>query len=434
MSKLQIKEPIDIFLVTYKRLHLLKKTIKSIYNNTQYPYRLWVANNDKDDVDTINYLKQAKGWGYLHDFITLDENLGQANGYKESYKYAEKQLKGNISKYIVQTQDDLIPPELEPCWLERLLHLIAKNKDHGAICLRIERTRRRDIDESLELIPSDTACPAVFRITSKEMIETIGHFSRPHWESHTFSDKVRSTGKKLAMATKIYASHIGFIDNKGFADGFTSYHTYSKERVTQGKDQPYADIDTKTNIPVKINTPRDASEHAKRMEYWEYWGVDRSKVDKQVADMNILVEFAEKGRGIEVGCGRSKVHENAIGVDVFPFKAASILADAQDLWMFKDGELDFVVSCHSLEHFPDTKRTLRERKRVLKPGGVIAVVVPDGEKRPESIRGCHKVALTKKVLRFMFKYDLRMGVTREESVVGKKVGKESILVAAVKRK
>lgn len=430
MNKL---EPIDILLVTFNRLNFLKKTVKEIYHRTKYPYRLWVANNDKDDTETINYLKKAKGWGYIQDFITLDENLGQASGYKESYKYAECRLKGNVSQYIVQTQDDLIPPDLSPCWLSRMVELIKKNSDHGAIAMRIERTRRRDIDEFCDLIPSSTACPAVFRITSKEMLEKVGFSTRPHWESHAFSNMVKKTGKKLAMATNVYASHIGFVENKGFKGGFTNYHTYSKERVNQDTLQPYPDIESKSNIPIKINTKRDLSEQNKRERLWSYCGVDKRRLKVLIPEQKILAKYAKEGKGVEIGCGRIKSHPNAIGVDVFPFKSVDVVADATDLWMFKDNELDFVIGSHTLEHFPDTKAVLTEWKRIIKPGGIIAMAVPNGELRPRSILGSHKVVLTKEILRIIFKFHLGMRVTKLIDVPDKNKGKESILIVGQKR-
>jgi predicted SAM-dependent methyltransferase len=45
--------------------------------------------------------------------------------------------------------------------------------------------------------------------------------------------------------------------------------------------------------------------------------------------------------------------------------------------MFKSGELDYVVSRHNLEHYIDVVKTLREWRRVLRPGGTLAIIVPD---------------------------------------------------------
>jgi ubiquinone/menaquinone biosynthesis C-methylase UbiE len=45
--------------------------------------------------------------------------------------------------------------------------------------------------------------------------------------------------------------------------------------------------------------------------------------------------------------------------------------------MFEDASLDYVVSRHNLEHYVDVVATLMEWRRVLKPGGIMALIVPD---------------------------------------------------------
>lgn len=99
-----------------------------------------------------------------------------------------------------------------------------------------------------------------------------------------------------------------------------------------------------------------------------------------------------KGRGIDVGCGHRKTNPNCIGVDlnvkgeigkfgnVKGFESvADIKASGDNLYMFKDNELDFVVQRHNLEHYKDIILTLQEWKRVLKPGGILGMVVPDDD-------------------------------------------------------
>ena len=65
------------------------------------------------------------------------------------------------------------------------------------------------------------------------------------------------------------------------------------------------------------------------------------------------------------------------GVVANKASAADIRASGDDLRMFRDGELDYVVSRHNLEHYVDVVKTLLEWRRVLKPGGTLAIVVPD---------------------------------------------------------
>ncbi|MBW2121474.1 MAG: methyltransferase domain-containing protein [Deltaproteobacteria bacterium] len=96
------------------------------------------------------------------------------------------------------------------------------------------------------------------------------------------------------------------------------------------------------------------------------------------------------GKGVDVGCGFRKTHPDAIGIDLLGKgeigqygcmegmpSVADIKASGDDLYMFKDGELDYVVNRHNLEHYVDVVKTLWEWKRVLKIGGVLGMVLPD---------------------------------------------------------
>ncbi len=89
-------------------------------------------------------------------------------------------------------------------------------------------------------------------------------------------------------------------------------------------------------------------------------------------------------------CGHRKTSENCIGVDIIPrgekgrygcvngrISVADIHASGDELNMFKDRELDFVISRHNLEHYVDVVKTLQEWKRVIKIGGLMANVLPD---------------------------------------------------------
>ncbi len=45
--------------------------------------------------------------------------------------------------------------------------------------------------------------------------------------------------------------------------------------------------------------------------------------------------------------------------------------------IFKDNSLDYVISRHCLEHFQDPIKAILEWKRVLKIGGILGVSMPD---------------------------------------------------------
>lgn len=292
-------QPIDVILCTFKRLDLLKLTIRFLYERTKYPHRLLVVNNGKDDVDTIKYLTFAKNCGYIYDSINLDNN-GLANGLTEGFKYLEK-TKAGISEYVVTSQDDIIVPLLRPtCWLERLLELFKKYEDeYGAISCRTQRVRRRDVDEEKELIDSPTSLASFNRIQRSDDIQKLDNYftNRKHWESPEIAKSMGKLKKKLGIATHLYVNDNGFMPrNKGFKEGFDKYHTFSPERVNQGELQPYPTIHQETCIPLKVNNPRDLPEHKRREEFFKLYGFDMESLI--IAEK--IMKYKKNGGDIEI--------------------------------------------------------------------------------------------------------------------------------------
>ena len=62
--------PINILLVTYQRIHFLKKTIEAIRARTFYPNQVLVVDNGSTD-DTKGYLKRQKVVGNIADHLFL---------------------------------------------------------------------------------------------------------------------------------------------------------------------------------------------------------------------------------------------------------------------------------------------------------------------------------------------------------------------------
>ncbi len=105
-------------------------------------------------------------------------------------------------------------------------------------------------------------------------------------------------------------------------------------------------------------------------------------------EMNEVIPFTQ-GLGVDVGCGLSKIHAQAIGVDRrlgprdigYPF-GAQIKATGEVLPWFADDSMDFVFSSHCLEHIANAGGALREWARVLKPEGRLVLILPDKRKYP----------------------------------------------------
>jgi SAM-dependent methyltransferase len=96
------------------------------------------------------------------------------------------------------------------------------------------------------------------------------------------------------------------------------------------------------------------------------------------------------GLTVDLGCGSAKVLPSALGIDKLKpgeigssgcmegtTSVADISADAMDLYFIEDGTFDSVVSRHCFEHLPDPVATLREWLRILKPGHLLSMVLPN---------------------------------------------------------
>lgn len=93
----------------------------------------------------------------------------------------------------------------------------------------------------------------------------------------------------------------------------------------------------------------------------------------------------EKGQVkiLHVGCGGSPLPDlwkgwEEIRFDADPQCGADLIGDMLDIQM-DDDSVDAVYTSHTLEHvtYHDGVRALREFRRVLKPGGMALVIVPN---------------------------------------------------------
>ena len=90
-------------------------------------------------------------------------------------------------------------------------------------------------------------------------------------------------------------------------------------------------------------------------------GADVVALDQNVAELETVAQtFAAMREGAEVPTGA---------------RAVTRAGDALAL-PFDDGEFDHVIASEVLEHIPDDVAAIGELRRVLKPGGTIAVSVP----------------------------------------------------------
>jgi len=94
-------------------------------------------------------------------------------------------------------------------------------------------------------------------------------------------------------------------------------------------------------------------------------------------ELNLLKAFC-KGKGVNIGCGKRPI-ANAINIDLMLTSKADVIASAECLPL-PSKHYDFLVSLHCLEHVEQAPLlVLIEWLRVLKVGGTLAFIVPNGD-------------------------------------------------------
>lgn len=88
-------------------------------------------------------------------------------------------------------------------------------------------------------------------------------------------------------------------------------------------------------------------------------------------------------RRIDIGCGKpDQKHPGCFGLDVNPDYKPDLLHNADEGLPFEDGQLEFIHSDNSLEHFRNPHFVLRECLRTLQPGGEMLLIVPNCQYLP----------------------------------------------------
>lgn len=100
-----------------------------------------------------------------------------------------------------------------------------------------------------------------------------------------------------------------------------------------------------------------------------------------ISSANILIRkrVIAQARRLHLGCGRN-YKQGFCNVDYSKF--ADLVLDLRNPLPFKSDSIDFIYSEHMFEHleYRFALTHLKECYRILRPGGVVRLVVPDAEK------------------------------------------------------
>lgn len=117
------KPPVDIGLVTWNRLPLTERVVAGLFAYTEYPFRLWVADNGSTD-GTIPFLENLYRKGHVHRLVLFEQNVGIAPASNTLWE-----LSGG--DFFLKLDNDI---EIrKKGWLSEMVRVISANPEHGYI-------------------------------------------------------------------------------------------------------------------------------------------------------------------------------------------------------------------------------------------------------------------------------------------------------------
>lgn len=119
---------------------------------------------------------------------------------------------------------------------------------------------------------------------------------------------------------------------------------------------------------------------------WKYWKNSGLTLYRGFVPSETYVKYLpestfEGKRVLNIGCGRNVyAAPNVVNTDLIKGPGVNLVIDlgkcAKKKLPFKDGEFDFIIANHVLEHIPDWWSCFQELARVLKTGGKLEVWIP----------------------------------------------------------
>ncbi len=145
--------PIKIFITSWNRPDLLRQVITKIHQRTKPGSFQIIVYDNASDQETVNYLQSCLENKQVYDVFFDSVNSGCL---KPKIVFHEKS--DSETPFYVVTDNDIIPPDLTPDWLEQMVSIMEANPDVALLTPQLPPTW---LQEPYEKRGSIILCSAV---------------------------------------------------------------------------------------------------------------------------------------------------------------------------------------------------------------------------------------------------------------------------------
>lgn len=215
-------QPIDLFILCYKRKEYTRQTLKYLFERTTYPMRVFllIQENDKESNDVADEFEDK-----IFMRVNFSINGGVHMGWDVALSLAE-------SEYFITMDNDIwLPAPQSPTpdmhlakdWLETLVGFMNERPDYGAISLHphifIGATGIDPHDP--EDVKERNMAGAVARIMRREAVWKAGGWEKKieagrNHEERVICSRLQTLGFKIGICSRLRAYHPF---GKGVEDG-----------------------------------------------------------------------------------------------------------------------------------------------------------------------------------------------------------------------
>lgn len=358
------KFPIDIIFLTYNRTDYFRRTLEALKNNTRYPYRIIVVDNNSA-AEMRQFLKDNAAL-FAH-LILNDENYFTA-AFQRGIACATS------DPYILCDPDILVPRMDGACWLERLLALHRQHPEMGMIALNLDPSNKPAklpdvyIGEKQPYNDEIMLCNVgtVMQLISRRYFD--GRY-QTDWEA---CEEIRNNGGKVGFARKIVAYHLGWDEERDYPEHLLEKHRFFMEKYGADTYRMYTE-----NKELLDQMNRKVP---------DYYSCSRPDVQEMVS--------VTSRRILDVGCAAGRLgaelkkrqQAEVWGVE-YVADAAALAADELDrvitgsiedaLSQLPDGYFDTIICADVLEHLVNPWQVLLDLRSKLSDAGELVASIPN---------------------------------------------------------